>query len=159
MRINFQEGGNYQVREDTVIQPIPEKKSSQVSLHESVMRKERESQIYKPTPQKRPWQGRRPSSGAGSRGNKSGSQIRAPHEMEGYDQSRKTLEDMGQMLFRYKHMDPSLKESLTEELSLPQKRVAKQNHDDPENFEDVSEPRDSYMGARETYKHDNSPAR
>lgn len=59
------------------------------------------------------------------------------------------------MLFRYKHMDPSVKESLTEELSLPQKRVDHQ----PENFDDVSEPRDSYMGARETYKHDNSPNR
>ena len=64
------------------------------------------------------------------------------------------------MLFRYKHMDPSLKESLTEELSLPQKKVSKPQHpDDPENFDDVSEPRDSYMGARETYKHDNSPVR
>ena len=58
-------------------------------------------------------------------------------------------------------MDPSLKESLTEELSLPQKRIGQkqQNPDDPENFDDVSEPRDSYMGARETYKHDNSPMR
>ncbi len=56
-------------------------------------------------------------------------------------------------------MDPSLKESVTEELSLPQRRAPARNVDDPENFEDVSEPRDSYMNARETYKHETSPNR
>lgn len=43
---------------------------------------------------------------------------------------------------------------------MPKKEVfpATPNNHPPENFEDVSEPRDSYLGARETYKHDETPS-